>query len=175
MYLSLAVLTGPIFIFFLDLIYLTTNITTTIATTDRMIIATNSPLQRMFSSRVFEFWQMHFSEVLSASHGFVDFPIWDATANMKLVWEKERNHCKYTWFNYEQGTSFFRVPYNLHVSFLCLREHFKNRFFEVLSLDKYLSSKIWYTGEYRKGGYFLVLEFLSLSPIWEKFPTKSFF
>lgn len=61
--------------FFRDLMYLTTKSMTITATTDRMIMATNSPLQRMFWSRVFEFLQMHVSELLSAEQGSVDLPM----------------------------------------------------------------------------------------------------
>ncbi len=58
--------------FFLDLTYFTPNIITIIATTDSIIMATKSPLQRIFSSLCFESLQIHFSDVLSEKQGSVD-------------------------------------------------------------------------------------------------------
>ena len=71
-YLSLAVFTGPILMFFLDLMYFTPNMITIIATTDRIIIATNRPLQRIFFSLPFESLQIHLSEVLSVMQGSLE-------------------------------------------------------------------------------------------------------
>ena len=47
------------------------------ATTNKMIIPTKSPLQRIFWSRVFESLHMQDSELLSLSHGSVDLPIFE--------------------------------------------------------------------------------------------------
>ena len=75
MYFPRDTLAGPIFIFFLDLTYLMANSITITATTNKIIIPTKSPLQRIFWSRVFESLHMQVNELLSVSQGSVDLPI----------------------------------------------------------------------------------------------------
>ena len=83
MYLPLEIFAGPILIFFLDLMYFMAKSMTMTATTDKMMMATKSPLQRIFWSRVLELLHIHVNELLSLSQGSVDFPI-SAPAGTKI-------------------------------------------------------------------------------------------
>ena len=67
--------------FFLDFTYFTAKRITMTATTKRIIMATKSPLQRIFWSRVFESLHMHVNELLSLTHGSVDWPKLELAGN----------------------------------------------------------------------------------------------